>query len=152
MVSGWAREQGVEVSLVCAKLLLLVRPPFATPQPRHPLARWRAVCLFCKFASSLARSVLAAQRWRLLRVLLSDAPQPVTRDVGAAFTPTRTCMLGCRACKTCQLFVCASKTLPGRLELPTLRLTASRSSQLSYGSTWICIAGLCDFRAQGLLA
>ena len=25
--------------------------------------------------------------------------------------------------------------LPGRLELPTLRLTASRSSQLSYGST-----------------
>ena len=26
-------------------------------------------------------------------------------------------------------------TLPGRLELPTLRLTASRSSQLSYGST-----------------
>ena len=26
-------------------------------------------------------------------------------------------------------------TLPGRLELPTLRLTASRSNQLSYGST-----------------
>ena len=26
------------------------------------------------------------------------------------------------------------QTLPGRLELPTLRLTASRSSQLSYGS------------------
>ena len=26
------------------------------------------------------------------------------------------------------------KTLPGRLELPTLRLTASRSNQLSYGS------------------
>jgi hypothetical protein len=25
--------------------------------------------------------------------------------------------------------------LPGRLELPTLRLTASRSNQLSYGST-----------------
>ena len=25
-------------------------------------------------------------------------------------------------------------TLPGRLELPTLRLTASRSNQLSYGS------------------
>ena len=28
----------------------------------------------------------------------------------------------------------AGKTLPGRLELPTSRLTASRSSQLSYGS------------------
>ena len=27
------------------------------------------------------------------------------------------------------------KALPGRLELPTLRLTASRSSQLSYGSS-----------------
>jgi hypothetical protein len=26
------------------------------------------------------------------------------------------------------------KTLPGRLELPTLRLTTSRSNQLSYGS------------------
>ena len=26
------------------------------------------------------------------------------------------------------------ETLPGRLELPTLRLTASRSNQLSYGS------------------
>ena len=26
-------------------------------------------------------------------------------------------------------------TLPGRLELPTLRLTASRSNQLSYGSS-----------------
>ena len=29
------------------------------------------------------------------------------------------------------------KTLPGRLELPTLRLTASRSNQLSYGSRCI---------------
>ena len=29
-----------------------------------------------------------------------------------------------------------TKTLPGRLELPTLRLTASRSNQLSYGSSW----------------
>ena len=29
-----------------------------------------------------------------------------------------------------------TKTLPGRLELPTLRLTASRSNQLSYGSNW----------------
>jgi hypothetical protein len=28
-----------------------------------------------------------------------------------------------------------ANTLPGRLELPTLRLTASRSNQLSYGST-----------------
>ena len=28
----------------------------------------------------------------------------------------------------------ARRTLPGRLELPTLRLTASRSNQLSYGS------------------
>ena len=27
----------------------------------------------------------------------------------------------------------ATMTLPGRLELPTLRLTASRSNQLSYG-------------------
>ena len=27
-----------------------------------------------------------------------------------------------------------AKALPGRLELPTLRLTASRSNQLSYGS------------------
>ena len=33
---------------------------------------------------------------------------------------------------TCQT---QPKTLPGRLELPTLRLTASRSNQLSYGST-----------------
>ena len=35
------------------------------------------------------------------------------------------------------VFVCfrpSEKALPGRLELPTLRLTASRSSQLSYGS------------------
>ena len=32
---------------------------------------------------------------------------------------------------TCQT---RPKTLPGRLELPTLRLTASRSNQLSYGS------------------
>ena len=29
---------------------------------------------------------------------------------------------------------CKPQTLPGRLELPTLRLTASRSNQLSYGS------------------
>ena len=29
------------------------------------------------------------------------------------------------------------QTLPGRLELPTLRLTASRSNQLSYGSRWL---------------
>ena len=27
-----------------------------------------------------------------------------------------------------------TESLPGRLELPTLRLTASRSDQLSYGS------------------
>ena len=32
----------------------------------------------------------------------------------------------------------ATTTLPGRLELPTLRLTASRSNQLSYGSTHTC--------------
>ena len=33
------------------------------------------------------------------------------------------------------------KTLPGRLELPTLRLTASRSNQLSYGSHvgWLAV-------------
>jgi hypothetical protein len=31
-----------------------------------------------------------------------------------------------------------TRTLPGRLELPTLRLTASRSNQLSYGSTRNC--------------
>ena len=31
------------------------------------------------------------------------------------------------------------ETLPGRLELPTLRLTASRSNQLSYGSH-VCLA------------
>ena len=31
------------------------------------------------------------------------------------------------------------KPLPGRLELPTLRLTASRSNQLSYGSTMIIL-------------
>ena len=30
----------------------------------------------------------------------------------------------------------STKSLPRRLELLTLRLTASRSSQLSYGSTW----------------
>ena len=30
------------------------------------------------------------------------------------------------------------KTLPGRLESPTLRLTASRSNQLSYGSMYTC--------------
>ena len=29
------------------------------------------------------------------------------------------------------------KTLPGKLELPTLRLTASRSNQLSYGSMFL---------------
>ena len=34
--------------------------------------------------------------------------------------------------RTCQT---QPKTLPGRLELPTLRLTASRSNQPSYGST-----------------
>mgnify|MGYP000028507056 CR=1 FL=1 len=33
------------------------------------------------------------------------------------------------------------KTLPGRLELPTLRLTASRSNQLSYGSTLLTQRG-----------
>ena len=32
------------------------------------------------------------------------------------------------------LLLQATQTLPGRLELPTLRLTASRSNQLSYGS------------------
>ena len=32
-------------------------------------------------------------------------------------------------------------SLPGRLELPTLRLTASRSNQLSYGSTALVRAG-----------
>ena len=31
-------------------------------------------------------------------------------------------------------------TLPGRLELPTLRLTASRSNQLSYGSACAVLA------------
>ena len=33
-----------------------------------------------------------------------------------------------------------TNTLPGRLELPTLRLTASRSNQLSYGSHVGCAA------------
>ena len=35
----------------------------------------------------------------------------------------------------CSRMATSRKTLPGRLELPTLRLTASRSNQLSYGST-----------------
>ena len=34
--------------------------------------------------------------------------------------------------ESCCLHIC--NTLPGKLELPTLRLTASRSNQLSYGS------------------
>ena len=41
------------------------------------------------------------------------------------------------------------QTLPGRLELPTLRLTASHSNQLSYGShgnlwTQLKLIGACD--------
>ena len=35
------------------------------------------------------------------------------------------------------------KPLPGRLELPTLRLSASRSNQLSYGSTMIILKVRC---------
>ena len=37
-----------------------------------------------------------------------------------------------RTLRSC--FCTGTNTLPGRLELPTLRLTASRSNQLSYGS------------------
>ena len=36
--------------------------------------------------------------------------------------------------KGCALSQTRNNALPGRLELPTLRLTASRSNQLSYGS------------------
>jgi hypothetical protein len=44
-----------------------------------------------------------------------------------------------------------ANTLPGRLELPTLRLTASRSNQLSYGSTQIATVrrGVLWFRSGG---
>ena len=50
-------------------------------------------------------------------------PAPVTRNELATFSSWRA-----------QQRVSNEKTLPGRLELPTLRLTASRSNQLSYGS------------------
>jgi hypothetical protein len=40
--------------------------------------------------------------------------------------------------------------LPGRLELPTLRLTASRSNQLSYGSKWA--KGIAAFYRSNLIA
>ena len=54
---------------------------------------------------------------------------------------------------TCQT---QPKTLPGRLELPTLRLTASRSNQLSYGSNCTfsppttCISICCFTKSPGL--
>jgi hypothetical protein len=41
----------------------------------------------------------------------------------------------------CKFTQADANTLPGRLELPTLRLTASRSNQLSYGSRYT--AGCC---------
>ena len=41
-------------------------------------------------------------------------------------------------------------TLPGRLELPTLRLTASRSNQLNYGSKWG--KGIAAFDRSNLIA
>ena len=40
--------------------------------------------------------------------------------------------------------------LPGRLKLPTLRLTASRSNQLSYGSKWG--KGIAAFDRSNLIA
>ena len=40
--------------------------------------------------------------------------------------------------------VAVAKPLPGRLELPTLRLTASRSNQLSYGSLACVRSRQCD--------
>ena len=41
-------------------------------------------------------------------------------------------------------------SLPGRLELPTLRLTASRSNQLSYGSPCVPGGGACGARSRAL--
>ena len=43
------------------------------------------------------------------------------------------------------------RALPGRLELPTLRLTASRSNQLSYGSKWAEGVAACQ-RSSGIPA
>ena len=42
------------------------------------------------------------------------------------------------------------QTLPGRLELPTLRLTASRSNQLSYGSRCNRNVATPDHTAEGI--
>ncbi len=47
-----------------------------------------------------------------------------------------TSLSGCGFCDPARLDRRSGRTLPGRLELPTLRLTASRSNQLSYGSQW----------------
>ena len=100
MVFGWAREQGVEVSLVSAKLLLLVRPPFATPQPRHPLARWRAECLFCKFAISVARSAC-----HLHMLTLYGRPRLTARG-HRGFVCMHVCMCTCVSRRSVRVHVC----------------------------------------------
>ena len=105
--------------------MLLMCPPFATPRSCHPIDRWSAESLLREIAISLARSVLAAHHWRSLRMLRCGA-RSVSRVTRARW--------GAAVAKRANFFFCVSKTLPGRLELPTLRLTASRSSQLSYGS------------------
>ena len=76
----------------------------------------------------------------MTRLQLSDDQEmnwpPISSFWGIAkrqgTAPTHACMTRRRV--TITMRPCCIKTLPGRLELPTLRLTASRSNQLSYGS------------------
>ena len=61
--------------------------------------------------------------------------KPKFPHVSAEWRMSVHCFIGVLAANLhVQHFVAIEKTLPGRLELPTLRLTASRSNQLSYGS------------------
>lgn len=70
------------------------------------------------------------------------------RCVRANVAAARSVVSLARCCAALRRCSASHITLPGRLELPTLRLTASRSSQLSYGS----LAPLVSLRAPARLA
>ena len=97
-------------------------------------------------ARSSALQVAVSKEWRGHALIRPDNPDPndPLLNMGEVLTFSIRCssLLWWPCCgrqepkhsETLVFSVWTYETLPGRLELPTLRLTASRSDQLSYGS------------------
>ena len=106
---------------IAAWQLLVAR---AMPCPLRTRAQWACACGICCLAQDTrlaggASTIMATQRAGQLGLL-------AWRSCSKA---------GSGVLHTCSSSAGKQETaLPGRLELPTLRLTASRSNQLSYGS------------------